>query len=208
MKKIKGIQEEWIDQLCRNTWNDIYRFIYYKVQNREEAQDITQETYAKMISYLGKKVEILDYDKYLKTVAMNLIRDKWRNKKRQGISISYDEAAPEEMAAEDFSNGISDKAYIEAAMGRLTEEQSTVIDLRIIKGYSCAETAKLMNKKEGTVRVLQYRALKALSVYIDENIRKDEKYKGLKSIINSASLCLRCIHKLGRLKKQRRKEEK
>ena len=45
-----GTEEElkkWIEKLCMDTWRETYRFIYYKVGNREEAEDITQETYAK-----------------------------------------------------------------------------------------------------------------------------------------------------------------
>ena len=38
---------EMIEKLCGDTWRELYGFIYYKVQNREEAEDITQETYAK-----------------------------------------------------------------------------------------------------------------------------------------------------------------
>ncbi|NLP35422.1 MAG: hypothetical protein GX359_09600, partial [Clostridiales bacterium] len=41
------------------------------------------------------------------------------------------------------------------------------------KGYSSAETAKIMDKKEGTVRVIQYRAIKRLA-----QILKEADYKG------------------------------
>ncbi|KPD00922.1 hypothetical protein LR69_00703 [Geobacillus sp. BCO2] len=39
----------WIEQLCLSTWKSVYRLIYFKVQNREEAEDITQETWWDMI---------------------------------------------------------------------------------------------------------------------------------------------------------------
>ncbi len=42
----------FIEELCSGTWKEVYRFIYYKVGNREEAEDITQETYAKALDYL------------------------------------------------------------------------------------------------------------------------------------------------------------
>jgi RNA polymerase sigma-70 factor (ECF subfamily) len=46
--------------------------------------------------------------------------------------------------------------------------------LRILKGYSVAETAKLMNKKDGTIRVLQFRAVKALAKLLEETQGKEE----------------------------------
>lgn len=52
---------------------------------------------------------------------------------------------------------------IQNALKLLNEEQHTVIDLRILKGYSVADTAKKMDKTEINVRVLQYRALQNLT---------------------------------------------
>jgi RNA polymerase sigma-70 factor (ECF subfamily) len=160
--------KELIEKICADTWKDLYRFIYYKVQNREEAEDITQETYARAISYLNKnEVKILEYGSYLKAISMNIIRDRWRTRKRKGNSVNLEDVNPEEMATEDFADFINDRAEIEDALEQLTQEQRTVITLRIIKGYSVAETASLMKKKEGTVRVLQFRAIRALAQIMD-----------------------------------------
>ena len=62
--------KEMIEKLCADTWRELYRFIYYKVQNKEEAEDITQETYAKAISFINKKNKevIIDQLKYLKMI--------------------------------------------------------------------------------------------------------------------------------------------
>ncbi|HHV12234.1 MAG TPA: sigma-70 family RNA polymerase sigma factor [Clostridiales bacterium] len=160
--------KEMIEKLCADTWRELYRFIYYRVQNREEAEDITQETYARAISYLNRTdTRILEYSSYLKTIAVNIIRDQWRAKQRRGDSVNLEDVRPEEIAQEDFSGSLSDRAQIKEAIGQLGKEQQTVIDLRIIKGYSVKETARLMRKKEGTVRVLQFRAVQALTKLLE-----------------------------------------
>lgn len=167
--------KEVIEKLCGDTWRELYNFIYYKVQNREEAEDITQETYVKAISYLNKNdVKILKYSSFLKSIAMNIIRDRWRVKKRQGSSVNLEDVKPEEIAVEDFTSLLSEKAQIEEAMSWLTKEQQVAIELRIIKGYSVAETAKLMNKKEGAIRVLQLRGLRALAKLL-ETVQSEEE---------------------------------
>ncbi|MDF2511208.1 MAG: putative sigma factor [Herbinix sp.] len=161
-------KKEMIERLCADTWRELYRFIYYRVQNREEAEDITQETYAKAISYLNKNdVKILEERSYLKAVSLNIIRDQWRSKKRRGDSINLEDVKPEEIAQEDFTGSLSDRDQINEAMRKLTKEQRTVLGLRIIKGYSVKETAKLMQRKEGSVRVLQFRAVKALTELLE-----------------------------------------
>ncbi len=161
--------KEWLERICADTWKELYRFIYYKVQNREEAEDITQETYAKAISYLNKNdVMIHEYNNYLKTISMNIIRDRWRTRKRRGADMKLEDVDPEDISSEDFSDSLSNKVEMEEAMRQLTAEQQAVLDLRIIKGYSAAETARLMKKREGTIRVIQYRAVKALAKLLEE----------------------------------------
>jgi RNA polymerase sigma-70 factor (ECF subfamily) len=147
------------------------------VQNREEAEDITQETYEKALVFLSKgETEILEYNSYLKAISLNIIRDHWRIKKRKGNSVNIEEVSPEEIAMEDFTDTVANQALIKRAMESLTTEQQTVITLRIIEGFSAAETAKRMNKKEATVRVLQYRAIKAMA-----EVMKDMNHRGGKS---------------------------
>ncbi len=172
----KQDNSEMIEKLCADTWRELYSFIYYKVQNREEAEDITQETYVKAISFLNRNdVNILECRKYLKFIAMNVIRDQWRAKKRQSSSVNIEDVNPEEMALEDFTDSLTEKNRIEEAMSCLTREQQTVIELRIIKGYTVAETARLMQKKEGAVRVLQLRAVKALARILETVQGKEER---------------------------------
>ena len=162
---VKVDDEKSIEELCDATWEPLYRFIYFKVQNREEAEDIIQEAYLKAISYMQKNnVKVDKCMGFLKTISINVLRDKWRKNKRQGILINFDNINQEEIAIEDAIEDMAKRQVIENALKLLDEDQRTVIDLRILKGYSVADTAKLMNKKEDNIRVLQYRAL--------QNIRK------------------------------------
>lgn len=177
-KEEKDIREQqwnrFIDEICQNTWKELYRYVYYKVQNREEAEDITQETYERALSSLSKRnIEILEYSSYLKAISLNIIKDRWRSRQRKAKSINIEEVNPDEMAMEDFTDALAYHSMIEMAIERLTKEQQTVINLRIIKGFSAAETAKMMNKKEGTIRVLQYRAIKALGKIFEEIEQKE-----------------------------------
>lgn len=168
---VKINDEKSIEQLCSTTWEPLYRYIYFKVQNREEAEDITQETYIKAISYIQKNnIKVENFISYLKVVSLNVLRDRWRKSKRKGIAVNLDDVNPEETAIKDPTEAIAQGETIENALKLLSEEQSTVINLRIIKGYSVADTARLMNKKESNIRVLQYRALQNLTKILKEDI--------------------------------------
>lgn len=159
-----------IEEICASTWEPLYRYIYYKVQNREEAEDITQETFVKAISYMQKgSTGIEKYISFLKTVSLNIIKDKWRKKKHQGTIINIHDVNPEVISLEDSAEISAQRELIKGALGRLNEEQRKVIQLRILMGYTVTETARMMNKTEGAVRVLQYRSLQALSNILGNN---------------------------------------
>ncbi len=160
--------KDFMEEICTATWKELYRFVYYRVQNREEAQDITQETYVRAISYLEKNRDaVLDYRNYLKAIAMNIIRDQWRRKQRSGM-IEGEEMDSLETDRGDFTDEVNERTVVEEALKQLTPRQQEVVTLRIIKGYSAADTARIMGCREGTVRVIQYRALKALSELLKE----------------------------------------
>ncbi len=163
-KKTEVEKEQFIDELCKSTWKEVYKFIYYKVQNREQAEDITQDTYVKAIRYL--KNNTLQPDKqlgFLRTVALNILRDLWRKEKRGGVKINIESVNPSNWAIEPETDITADRILIEKALSQLTKEQRTVIELRILKGYSVADTAEVMRKNEGAVRIMQHRAVKRLA---------------------------------------------
>ncbi|WP_202707992.1 RNA polymerase sigma factor [Sporosalibacterium faouarense] len=159
-----------IEEICLSTWESLYRYIYYKVQNREEAEDITQETYIKALSYIQKKGTNPDsYIAFFKTVALNIIRDRWRKNKRYGPRVNLELINPSKTAVDDPAENSTQRMLIENALKDLTDEQRRVVELRIISGFSVAETANKMEKTEGAIRVLQYRALKKLAQIIEKD---------------------------------------
>lgn len=159
-----------VEELCKSTWKPLYRFIYYRVQNREEAEDMTQETYIRALSHMEKSpVKIDRYISYLKTVSLNILRDRWRKKKRSGTAVNLEQANPGELIGSDHTEQYEQRTLITNALQELKDEYRTVIELRIIKGYSAAEAASIMNKTEGNIRVIQYRALQALAAKLGSN---------------------------------------
>jgi RNA polymerase sigma-70 factor (ECF subfamily) len=168
LKKAEEGDPQAIEQLCLATWEPLYRFVYFKVQNREETEDITQETYLKTLTYWrdhpGFPDNILGF---MKTIALNIIRDRWRQKKRRGIPVSFLEINPGETAAADQQNAIAQRLLVESALAKLSEDHRIILDLRIVKGYSAAETAKQVGKTEAAVRTAQHRALQALAALLD-----------------------------------------
>ncbi len=162
-------EQEFIEAICKENWEKLYRYIYYRVQNKEEAEDITQETFVKALLYNTQfQGYIQNPIGYLRTVALNIIRDRWRRQKIRGRTINIDDIHSQPVADEDFTSIVEERYQINEAMAKLTDDQRDVLEYRILKGYSVKETSKRMNKKESTVRVLQYRGIKAMEKLMKE----------------------------------------
>jgi RNA polymerase sigma-70 factor (ECF subfamily) len=163
-----------INQICLNTWEPLYYFLYFKVQNREEAEDITQEAFVKALTYVREhRSSPGNLAGFLKAVALNIIRDRWRQEKRRGVQVNFESLSLEGIADQDQQAAITQRLQMENALAELKQDQRTVIDLRIVKGYTVAETARLTGKTAAAVRTAQHRALQNLAHILDEHDHKE-----------------------------------
>lgn len=157
----------WVEEL----WPRVYRFFYYKVQNREEAEELTQEAmdrvYRKIKS--GSINEAEKLQAYTFITARNLITDLWRKRGRQPGTVSMEELHdrgwdPPQQPREI----IEEKMMIQQAMEQLSPEHRQVLTLRIIEGRPVESVARKMRRSTGAVRSLQFRAVRALKEVLEE----------------------------------------
>jgi RNA polymerase sigma-70 factor, ECF subfamily len=142
----------------------IYSYIYHRVGQVELAEDLTAQVFMRMLEAVssGKSWQS-SFSGWLYRIAHNLVIDHYRRRGRASF-VDIDDAPPISSEAEPFDvvearlNG----ERIQAALSRLTDEQAEVITLRFIEGLSIAEVAALMDKTDGAVKALQYRAVLAL----------------------------------------------
>lgn len=168
LNKAKEGDLQAIEKICTATWEPLYRYIYHKVQNREEAEDVLQETYVKTLKYIKKnKAPEENLIGFMKAVSLNVIRDNWRKNKRGGVLVNFPDINLKDAADREQQNDIVQRLLLESALAKLSEEHQTILDLRIIKGYSVSETSKVVGKSEGAVRTAQHRALQALAKILD-----------------------------------------
>lgn len=158
-------KQQNLKRWCEETWPMIYRYVYYHVQNREEAEDITQETYTRTLRNFSSP-DNLPNDGYLRTVALNLIRDRWRHMKIRGTHVPLEE---DMFSSDSVTDSVETQTLVQHLMEKLSEDHRTVLQLRIIQGYSRSDTANHMGRTEDSVRGLQYRAIQSLKSLINKH---------------------------------------
>lgn len=145
----------------------IYRFIFFKVGTKEEAEDLTSDVFLKTWHYLtdDRHVGVKSFSGLVYTVARSTLIDFYRKKsKRQECTI---EQIPDiELVKEDMTlNIVSDKhdvQHIFTAIKGMKQNYQEVILLRYVDDLSISEIAEIIGKSQLNTRVLLHRALKLL----------------------------------------------
>lgn len=155
--------------LYEDTLPAIYRFIYGKVGNREEAEDLTSQVYLKALNGLDQSRDAISAQAWLFQVARTTIADYWRGFYRLRTSSLDDLLSVGWDSPNAPPSGLSDAgAHAQRVLASLSERYRDVLTLRFLLNLSLKETAARMNLSEANVKVLQFRALRKASQFMDE----------------------------------------
>lgn len=143
----------------------IYGYIYRRTGDQVLAEDLTAQVFLKMLeSIRDQKAWRSSFSGWLYRIAHNLVVDTYRRKGRHGAVDLEDvpQTAAESQNPEETVEQTLDAERLRSAIRRLTDEQAEVVSLRFLEGYSIAEVAGMMNRTEGAIKALQYRAVATL----------------------------------------------
>ena len=151
----------------------VYAIALNYVTNKEDAEDIVQETFIKLISSLRSFKKDSKFSTWLYSIVYFTCIDWLR--KRKG-SKKYDLKGLENLPSDDLSYNILDKKtnafYIQQAFKILTEEDSTILTLFYYMDQSLQEIASIMKISNiNTMKVKLFRARKSLKTALDKLLR-------------------------------------
>jgi RNA polymerase sigma-70 factor (ECF subfamily) len=151
----------------------VFRHIRYRIEDAKEAEDLAQEVFIKAWMAINKyKRTEVPVKAWLMTIARNLVYDYYKSKKK---TTSLDEA--EDIAEPESDNAIEkieqadSEERLKRSIQKLGGDKQKVIMMRYIDGFSLQEIAKTLNKSEGAVRVIQFRALHDLKDILEQKNR-------------------------------------
>ena len=155
--------------------DQIYRFVFFKVGNKEETEDLTSVIFLKTWNYLQEN----DSSKYtsikplIYKIARTSIIDHYRKRSSQSsVTINGDDSAfqivDEKQNLAKQAEISSDLSLVGKKLAELKEEYREVIILRFIHELTIGEIAEILNKTRGNVRVQVFRATKALRELVNQ----------------------------------------
>lgn len=170
--------------------DQIFRFVYFKVSRKEEAEDLTAEVFLKTWQYINEEKEAKEINNlkaFLYQTARNSVIDFYRKKKSTESLLVEQKNESDEIEENWSRNEIvdskknpleemqlnSDVEGVKKALQKLKEEYREAILLKFVEEMSISEIANILGKKKGAVRVLLHRAIQSLRTVLEVNKGKD-----------------------------------
>ncbi len=148
--------------------NKIYRYVFYQVKDRMTAEDLVQEIFLKVWKALGGyRRERSSFSAWIYRIAHNHVIDYFRTR-RQHQTLEEDIPALAAGPEQEVEERLIQKELAEA-ISCLPPQQRQIIILKFIEGLDNWEIAQIMAKREGAIRVMQMRALRALRQKLNQD---------------------------------------
>jgi RNA polymerase sigma-70 factor (ECF subfamily) len=159
---------EALEELYLLHFDRIYSYLHMSVGNRHDAEDLTTQTFLKMLEAIGRfRWRSAPFSAWLFRIAHNLAMDHFRAARRwqpeEEVPEPLDETEPSAEAA--AFQSIGRQTMLELIEG-LSQEQQQVLTLKFVFNLPNAEVATVLDKTEGAVKSLQHRALVSLQKQI------------------------------------------
>jgi RNA polymerase sigma-70 factor, ECF subfamily len=166
--------QEAFGQLYDRYHEMVFRYVLFRVGDRQLAEDLTAETFLRAlrriasVSYQGR-----DIGAWFVTIARNLVLDHVKSSRyrleqttSEIADLSPSTSGPEQQVLD----GTTHEELLRC-VAKLNDDQKECIALRFLQGLSVAETARLMGRNEGAVKALQHRAVRRLAQLLPEGLR-------------------------------------
>lgn len=147
-------------------YDKIYRYCYFKLHNRELAEDITQEAFLRFLEHYNCLTAVSAL-KCLYTIARNLCVDEYRKSGTESIDESIPDTAMEEKLITNLT--------VRAALSRMPLEEQELLLLRYVNEVPVAAIAKIY----GISRFSVYRKLTSASERFREELRKEDLHESM-----------------------------
>lgn len=148
-------------------YDKIYRYCFYKLQDKCLAEDVTQETF---LRFLKKENEgIIKEENYLYTIAKNLCNDEIKKIRRErDCLVSQYEVT--ESSDINIENMVVNQVYVQEVLSGLTENDMEILLLKYINNESINDISRIM----GISRFALYRRIRRIQKQLKMNIGRTE----------------------------------
>ncbi len=168
IRQMKRGDDAAFDAFVRKYYADILRYCAFHSKSREEAEDLTQETFVRFFAKLSEYRHVGKAKNYLYTIAANLCKNAFA--KRAPLTAEEETLEALGERAADAENAATTHLLLEWALGELPPEQREVVILHYYQDLKQREIAEIL---EIGLPLVKYR-LRQAKLRLSELIGKEE----------------------------------
>ena len=153
-------------ELYRAHLRDVYSYLYYRVGNHHDAEDLTEQTFLQAYRHFERALRESNgrpLRPWLIRIAHNLAANLYRDRSRRPQSVLDEDA---QLAAvhstEDLVSGRDELARVLEGLSELGDDRREALIMRFALGMDNREIARALNKTDGATKVLLHRAIRQL----------------------------------------------
>lgn len=177
--------DQLLEKMFTEAWekhsDSIFRFVFFKINNREKTLDLVQETFMKTWIHISKNGSPENTKAFLYKVAGNLVIDEYRKRGRKESDESLDELAEvgfepskEESEVESMINRLDGEKVMEM-INTLPEMYSSIMFMKYNEELSIPEISDILEVSPNVVSVRLNRAIKKLKENFETEMKKYQK---------------------------------
>lgn len=167
VRRAKSGDKDAFGEIYESHLTPLYRYVYIRIGNREEADDVTQEVFLRAYQAIDRfELTRENLLPYLFTIARNLLIN--RSQKKRALTMPAEDL-DREVGLNDTSAHAEQeelKETLRRAMSELSESEREIIELKFFAEQSYSEIAAILEKKEDAIRQHVARAMKKMRTYM------------------------------------------
>ncbi|WP_199614179.1 RNA polymerase sigma factor [Paenibacillus alkalitolerans] len=168
------MKEPFID-LYDQYFDDVYRYVYYKVGSKWDADDLVSEVFRKAFERHSTLRENSNSKAWLITIAHNTVVDFYR-KKKSTVSIEQLHNLEEPGAFEEQFELDDNLECVKSSLANLSPEDREIVNLRYFADLKNREIGEVLKKSEEAIKTKVFRLLKKLSVLVTKCLEGANKH--------------------------------
>lgn len=164
LQRAKALDEAALAEIHERYYTSIYQYIAFRINDLQTVEDLTSEVFLRLLRAIrDKNAPQNTLRGWLYGVASHVVKEHYRKMKRMNFAPLEDELMSNDERVEDQIQNKLVWEAIRSVLGELTEEQQHVLALRFGFGMRVREIAQRLDKSEGSVKMLQVRAISTLT---------------------------------------------
>ena len=182
INRIRSGDKEAFEELVKRHYEDIFSYCYRRTGNREDAEDLTQEVFLKLVKAIYKYRHTGKFRNFIFTVAVNCCNDFIRRQKtrpeKNPDDAYLESAVSEEMSPSEHLAKQEDRFILYDRLSGIKEEQKEALVLYYFHGFKAREIAEIIGVPLATAKSRIRQGLEHLKKEYEKDKDKHIERKG------------------------------